>query len=197
VKVGGDGEGSSVKESVIPSAIPSRPSFIGEKLSSYLVSYGRPTGVKVSYLFMPVPHLHLSPSITSLPDLFHLPFTNPNSRRLYDPPIPRLPLKHLPDMPGHKAGLGIIRRALRGTKGFSMVSAQPLGKAVGATRPVRSLNAEVWEYGEFASVKEFVIPPRYSASSFFHWQRSDSSSPSPTMSTFKLVRPHAPLIPRL
>jgi hypothetical protein len=41
VKVGGDGECASVKESVIPHPIPGRPSFIGKDLSGCSVSYGR------------------------------------------------------------------------------------------------------------------------------------------------------------
>jgi hypothetical protein len=48
VKVRGDGECASVKEFVIPHPIPTWPSFIGEDLSSYLVSYG-PEGVHVPH----------------------------------------------------------------------------------------------------------------------------------------------------
>jgi len=62
----------------------------------------------------------------------HLTIFNSNSHRLYDPPIPRLPLKNLPDMPGHECGLGIIGCALCGSQWFSMVGTQPFGEAVGA-----------------------------------------------------------------
>jgi hypothetical protein len=73
-------------------------------------------------------------------------------------PIPRLPLEHLPDMPGHEGGLGIIRWTLRGPQAFSMVHCQPFGEAVGAMGAVGYLDVKVGGDGKCASAKESVSP---------------------------------------
>ncbi len=62
-------------------------------------------------------------------------------------------------MPGYEDRLGIIRWALRGTKGFTMVRCQPFVEAMGAVGPVRHLDAEVRRDSKGASVKKFVIHP--------------------------------------
>jgi hypothetical protein len=77
VEVGGDGEGASVKESVIPHPFTGRPCLTGKDLPGYLVTHGRqPTlSLQVGYvphspfslLDRPVAPLICGPALCRLP----------------------------------------------------------------------------------------------------------------------------------
>jgi len=70
-------------------------------------------------------------------------------------------------MPGHEGGLGIIRWALRGTKGFTMISAQPFVEAMGAVGPVRHLDMNVRPDSEGVPVRSCNPPSDSDASISF------------------------------